>query len=360
MKFIEFQAEVSSDKPLRRAYAFAGEEEFLRSEGVEAVVDRAFGGGEPDIGLVTFWGPATKNEISELPPHRIRDELETPAFLSPAKVVLLRRGDIFCDAHGDLLAGILAGLPSNTTLIIESERLDRRKKLAKAILEKGAVVECEKLWETRFGQTAASSDSPLGIWLAQRGRRRGLNLTPDAVTALIELCGNRLGVLDEAMQRVALAIGGKGRADLAAVEAVVGATQDYALYQLSAAVEAGDMGRAFTVLEAMVEGGVAMPDGDVVRGPGVAPVVLGHLGRELEKMTAARDAVDAGQAPEAAAEGAGVRRNRLSSFLDALRRNDRARLHRKMSRLLAADVEVKTGGDWQAALERTVFAVCKR
>lgn len=204
--------------------------------------------------------------------------------------------------------------PSSDTVILvctgKVESTSQKTQWFKAMEQACAYVPVLPLDASRFPQ-----------WLADRARRKPLNLAPDALTLLASHTeGNLLAAVQE-LDKLALQFG-EAQVSAEQVEASVGDSVHYEVFALNDALLGGDAAQALKILQALqVEGNNAL-------------AVLGALGRELRQLATAAEDMAAGMAPSTALRQVGVWDKRQPVFTRALQRL-RAEQTREMIRLMA-------------------------
>ncbi len=219
--------------------------------------------------------------------------------------------------------------PSSDSLVLvctgKVESASLKTQWFKAMEQACAYVPVMPLDSTRFPQ-----------WLAERARRKQVNLAPDALAMLAEHTeGNLLAAVQE-LDKLALQF---GNAPVAAghVAASVGDSAHYDVFALNDALLAGNAAQALKILH------VLQQEGDN------ALAILGALGRELRQLATAAEDVANGMAAPTALRQVGVWEKRQPLFGRALQRLD-ARKTREMIRLMGmVDLAVKGSGrdPWQ-------------
>ena len=184
-------------------------------------------------------------------------------------------------------------------------------------------------------------------WLADRARRKQVNISADGFKILIEHTeGNLLAAVQE-LEKLALQFGNIA-INATQVEASVGDSAHYDVFALNDAMFGGETVHALKILHSLkLEGTNAL-------------AVLGALTRELRQLATAAEDVANGMAPLAAMRQIGVWDKRQPLFSRALQRLN-ARQTREMIVLMATvDLAVKgmAGRDPWDVLESLCLLVC--
>lgn len=230
--------------------------------------------------------------------------------------------------------------PSNDSLILvctdKVESASQKTQWFKAMEQACAFVPIAALDNSRFPQ-----------WLADRAKRKNVNLSADALKLLAEHTeGNLLAAVQE-LDKFALQFGNTA-VNIEQVEASVSDSAHYDVFALNDAMLSGDTTHALKVLQALkLEGTNAL-------------AVLGALTRELRQLATATEDVANGMAPQAAMRQLGVWDKRQPVFARALQRLN-AKQTREMIVLMATvDQAVKgmAGRDPWDVLESLCLLVC--
>lgn len=222
-----------------------GEEEFLVEEAGRGVVERlAPAGGGREVRLVR----GGKEEASA-----IVAEMSSVSFLEPEVLVLVRRSELFGERRereSEAFLSWLEGTPRLPHPLVflahdvrgDRARVDKRRRLYKAIARRGAVLEFAEL----------SPEEARG-WIAARFRRLGKRADADAVLLLLERVGVSLGALANEVEKIALYLGEESAVRREVVEALVGASREDAVWALADTVLSGNRGRALLDLARLLD-----------------------------------------------------------------------------------------------------------
>lgn len=129
--------------------------------------------------------------------------------------------------------------PQSTTVLVvcfKNKKLDKRKKLAKALQKSGAVVETKKLY-----------DNKLPSWIEERVRALSRNIDYKAVAVLAESVGADLGALHNQLEKLCVIVAKGETITVDHVEQHVGISKDYNTFELRKALGAGNTAKAFTI-----------------------------------------------------------------------------------------------------------------
>ncbi len=250
-----------------------GEEEFLVEETGRAVAARlAPAGGARDLRVV----PGGKDEAAA-----VVAEMASVSLFSSDVLVFARDSELFGEKREREAEAFLAWLEKTPRLphpllftVYDSKgektRVDKRRRLFKAVARRGAA--CE------FG---AMKPDAARAWVAERFRAAGKEADAAAVDLLVEETGVALGVLANEIEKIATYLGAERRVDRALVERLVGPSREDAVWGLTDTVLSGNAPRALRDLARLIDRSGEDPLG-----------VLLWLAREFRALLEARALLD--------------------------------------------------------------------
>ncbi len=235
-----------------------GGDEVLVADALRAVVDALVAGGDRSLMVEEVDGP--RYDTSDGADLSVAvDAAQTPAFLTDRRVVVARHlGPFGTKDSVQVLVDYLANPLESTSLVLVWERDPRRdgkvsavpKSLVAAVGTAGGVVV-----DAGVGRTARDREA----WVDEHIADAGLKLARDAKQALVERLGddvNRLGGILEALKGT---YGTDTTLHAADVEPYLGDAGDIAPWDLTDAVDKGDVPRAMECLGRMMAAGARHP-----------------------------------------------------------------------------------------------------
>jgi len=353
---------------LPRAVLIVGPEAALREEALAGVQKAAFGAGDGGMNWVVLYGSKAEQDGELLSPASVLDEVRTrPMFGAEdePKVVVVRRADALlatADAR-DIFERNLTDIPQDAVLVFELAGWGTLKptRVVKAIAAGGGLVECESL-AGRF----EGPDSPLVREIQDRAKLLGLALSINAAMLIIKRCGTVLNLLEEELKKLALALNAEhGQAlkvDEALVEQVCANSRGAGAFDFADAVTQRNTKLALETLGAIFAHGLVdsrKPDKAVTNEASIVISLLAALNWKLAMLQDFRTALDGG-----AQERDAFAMAKVPFFQqDAVRRLSRtytAAFSRKaMEALFRANLELRTGHDRHALLEKLVWELAR-
>lgn len=272
-----------------------------------------------------------------------RDDLaaacEALPFLAERRLVVVTDGLKHSRSGKELeaLRDYLAQAPPHCDLVfVETEDVDRRNML---------YIQLKKLGEVR--EFPRPEGAALRRWLAERARRLGVRLEPDAATLLAELVGNDTRTLVTELEKLATYVGRGAPITVAAVRLLVEDQQEQNLFAFIDTLSARQFGPALRGARALLEDGQS------------ATYVLFMLARQIRILLSVQDLAAQRLSPDAMAAELGLKPFVVRKALEQARSFAPGELERLHDRLLDLDVATKTGRlQAETALELFVAEVC--
>jgi DNA polymerase-3 subunit delta len=282
-----------------RVALIAGSEAALRAEARAALRARALGPGPADFDEDRF-----DFAESAVEPRRVIAALRTLPVQGPRRWVELRglgerRAQSFLE--GPLLEYLAAPLETSC-LVLHAERIDRRQRWVKRVLEIGELLE----------YNAPSRPADLRRWIAARFAQRGVRAAPGAAELLAESIGSDLDALASEIDKLCLYAAERAEVTAGDVEQMGGPQRARAIYELTDLVGRRQGAAALSMLGRLLE-------------QGEAPLaVLGALAQHFRRLLRARECQ-----PQSAAElqkQLGIHPYAAERLLEQARRWSEARL----------------------------------
>jgi DNA polymerase III subunit delta len=172
-----------------------------------------------------------KYDLQETGLSEVIEDAETPPFMVPRKVIVARPALFFTGQKDTskvehpvdrLLQYIFRPTDFSTLIfIVEAEKLDERKKVVKALKDKGAVFPFLPL-----------SAEDLTAWVRSESTRRGIDIAHEAVETLVLYTGGNLQALAGELDKLALYAGRSTQIDRETVEKLVVPTMEQNIFIL--------------------------------------------------------------------------------------------------------------------------------
>ena len=266
---------------------------------------------------------------------QIVDAARTVPMMGGMRFVLVRGLHELPDKEHERLAEYFTKPVDSCCMVLTADKLDGRSKLMKVAKQRDYVCDVQPL-----------KPAAMRSFATREARRRELRIDDAAVSALVDSIGTDISALDDALERLALYVGDKQPITVSAVEACVSRVRVESIWALVDAVSARDQRTALKAAASLLDD----------REPPLR--ILSLLSRQLRLLGRARQALDAGATPDAAAAAAGAPPFKARELANAARRMNLQQLSRAFRVLCEADL-IQKGGKCppDIALEATVIAL---
>ncbi|HLQ36288.1 MAG TPA: hypothetical protein VK348_00705 [Planctomycetota bacterium] len=278
----------------------------------------------------------------------IAGTLETPASCPELEVLrggglfarrgflCVRRGERWLRCYGAALQAFLPRIAAGCGLLLETQKLDKRTRLAKELLAAGPVFEFRELYDSPFDRTRSPLEAELVQWLVDRSRSLGVALQPETAFVLLAQVGKSPAELLAELGRLRDQLGADPARRPLAPDDVRGRLScgfESTPFEFAEAVLAGDRRRAVRSLRAMFDHGVKSRDGRAMDQGGVFPFITSWLFQSLALVHEGRLLLDSGTSARDLAGKLGVN-NFGDRFTEQVRNNPLPRLRHGLLALL--------------------------
>jgi DNA polymerase-3 subunit delta len=269
--------------------------------------------------------------LEETPLAEALAQAATPALFSSTQVFILHGAEALDDEQLAGLEEYLESPPERAVLIFEADKLDRRTRAARLLLERCQV------------HAADSPDDSGAIRAAEElARQRGLTLRREVAEELVFVLGTNQGRLRAELDKLAAYVGGGGEVTSAAVAAVVSPARQFSVFEMADLLAERRRADALVRLRRLLEAGES-PMG-----------IVGLLAWLYRQLFQAR-ALPRGTPAWKAAQALHAPRGRVEELLRHAHKFQPDELCQGMAALLEADVALKSSPpDALAVLETLV------
>ncbi|MFB3883591.1 MAG: DNA polymerase III subunit delta [Thermodesulfobacteriota bacterium] len=226
---------MKTESKLYPIYFFYGTEDFLLEEEVQKLLHRTLSPKERGLNLHIFSGEERSGE-------EIVQAAQTIPMFSQYRFVLVSEADRLDEEGVEALSGYIQKPSPATRLVLCAQTLGHWKKHQTEIEKAGRIVECNRL-----------RGKALILWLKNRMTEKGKKLSDDAADYLIEVVGDRLRDLDNALEKAFLSVGEKRVIDLSDVEGIASEVKISTVFDLMDAIGLRDLEKALGILGKAIE-----------------------------------------------------------------------------------------------------------
>lgn len=233
---LTFLDKIAKAKP-QPIYVLFGEETFLKREVLSALDKLLLDNADPDFARTVM--PGVSAEWST-----VRSELDTLPFLSPKRIVVIDQADPFVTKYRQQLEKFTDQPAKNGVLILDVKSWPSNTKLAKLVPDAGTI------------QCKALSHQQVSRWCSERAQSiYSKRLDSDAVSWLVELVGDEMGLLDQELSKLAVYVGDRSTIHRDDVDKLVGRNRAAETFKIFDAIAAGQPKAALAILERLFEQG---------------------------------------------------------------------------------------------------------
>lgn len=314
-------------------YAVCGTEVFLKRQAMDQIVKDVLGDADRALSLSEYDCATTTAELAS-----VLDDLRTLPFLTDRRLVVVREADKFITLYRQALEDYAASPSSTGVLLIECKSLPGNTRLAKQIAKIGKVLKFDPL-----------SAYKVPGWLTTYCKETyGATIDQRAAAKLVDLVGTDLGLLDAELQKCVLYIADRKQITLADIEALVGQQREEQVWGILSAVGEGDERKALQLWEEVCQTDRA-----------AEARAVGGIAFTVRRLLKAKRAEEGGATSADLMKELWIRDERqLRRELNAF---TTAQVEEILSRLLQADVAVKTGlGSVRTSIEKLIIDMSRR
>ena len=221
-------------------YALVGDEPFLKRLAREKIIADALGDEDPEFAVSVYAG-------DKLDFSTARNELETLPFLAPCRIVSVEGADDFVSDNRPSLEAYVAKPSACGVLILDVTTFPETTKLAKALPDAAKVV-CK----TPPAYKLYDLQPWLVSWAKSSHKKK---LASDAAELMLDLVGSSMGLLDQELGKLAVAVGTKLDITAADVERMVGRSKAADVFRILDAIGDGKPTEALSIVEEMFSEG---------------------------------------------------------------------------------------------------------
>jgi DNA polymerase-3 subunit delta len=218
-----------------QVYVLSGEESFYIDKVEEALLKTALAPGEADFNLDIFYGKDAENKAIDV----VNACMNYPVFAN-RRVVLIREAQHLKKEDWEKLESY-AKQPMPSTILIISHKhknIDKRTSFSKLIDKSHVLMESPKLKEQQ-----------LPDWISRYIQSRSFRLDKDVAEMLAENLGNDLARISNEVEKLELALEKGSVVTKEIIEKYIGISRDYNSFELSNAIQDGNLTKAVKIID---------------------------------------------------------------------------------------------------------------
>ena len=239
-------------------------------------------------------------------------------MMSARRVVRMTNFGKLDEANEAMLLSYLERPVASTVMLFIAEEIDKRKKLIKTLMQLGAF------------EFAPLNDAELKTWARSRLKTLGAEADPEILHLIVQLVGQDVRRLNNELGKLAAAAMPSGKITVELVEALVSRSRELMNWELTDQMSLGNRRRVLQTLEHLLD-------------DGAPPLMLiGLIASNYRRMALAQWLLSQGAPPREIFRQVPMPPFKQNSFLATLNRTDGRTLARKIGRIAAADLGIKT------------------
>jgi DNA polymerase-3 subunit delta len=236
LSFDELEPELAAGR-FHTIYLFHGPEEYLLRRAIALLKEKAI-----PLEMLSFNFAQYDGQDADV--ADIIERANTFPMMSARRLVLVTQVDKLAAAGHEALAAYCGAPQQRTVLVLAAAELDRRSPFYKRMAEYACVVEFPKLKE-----------AALERWAGGFFSRCGFHIAPPALRKLIDLAGSDLLSLANEIEKLILYSGKPKEIKEGDVDALVLASRQHRIFELTGALGRRDRKVALRILGNLLEGG---------------------------------------------------------------------------------------------------------
>ncbi|MBC7742832.1 MAG: DNA polymerase III subunit delta [Bdellovibrionaceae bacterium] len=174
----------------------------------------------------------------------IKDAVETLPVFSSHRLVILKNAHELKDAELLELQPLFDNPVPSTVFVILAEKVDKRKKAIKTLLENAFCVEFKKPYDNQIPQ-----------WISYLCQNVSLKISNEAIHRLHRLVGNNLSELENQLFKIQDYLGERTQIELTDINAVVSFSREESVFDFTKAIGQKDRVKALEQLVALLDQG---------------------------------------------------------------------------------------------------------
>jgi DNA polymerase-3 subunit delta len=254
-------------------------------------------------------------------PRDVFDELRTVPFLGMTgrRVAVVEDAGPFLQQHADRVVAYLQSPTPTGTLIMCLQKLDGRSRVAKALRERGVIVDCSRI---RWRDAEA--------WVRGRARQAGKPITPQAAAQLVDAVGPDLLALGNELDKLVAYCGEEDAVTEDALTHVTAHGRARSVFDLGEAMSRRDAAQALRLARGLLERGEPVE------------FLIAMLARRVRRLWQVARLKADGASPGEIQKRTGVPEFAVRRDLDIVARLTDAWFVARLRTLAGADYELKT------------------
>ncbi len=184
-------------------------------------------------------------DAAQCDPSHILVAAQTFPMMARQRLVIIRNAEkLDTEAGHEALIPYIQKPADTCVMVMEGDKPDGRKKLAKALQEAGAYVDVSR-----------PREEGLAYWIRRFARKRKRTVSEGAAALLVERIGSDITALDQAIEVATLLDPDREEISEETAAKVIASTRGFTAFDLFDAITAKDLGAVYGILEKLSESG---------------------------------------------------------------------------------------------------------
>lgn len=218
-------------------YFLFGEEPYLLNQCVARFKFAVLNEGAVDFNYDLFYA-------SDADVTRVMDAVETLPMMAAKRLVILKEAQELTDKEWATLESLISSPVDSTVFVLLAQRIDKRKKTIRLLMDKADCVEFKKPYENEVPR-----------WIKFIAGNLGLTIADDAIHLLHKLVGNHLTEIEAELVKLGEYIGAPRKIEVSDVAAVVSRSKEESVFDFTKAVGSNDRVKALEHLVHLLDQG---------------------------------------------------------------------------------------------------------
>ena len=325
-------------------YLLYGPEDYLIEEEIQGILNRTLSQKERGFNYHLFDGEEHSGQ-------EIVRAAQTLPMLSPYRFVLVSEADHLDEEKVEALMEYIQKPSPTTCLVLYGQTIGSWKTHRKEIEKVGKITEYTRL----KGRALVS-------WMKNRMEEKGKTLSEEAADYLVEVVGDHLYDLDNALEKVFLSVGGKGTIELSDLEEITSEVKVSTVFDLTDAIGHQNLEKAFGILGKAMESKAIVfrkeEQGSKFGDP--VPLLLSMMAKQYWSMLTIKEMSSQRRDVGELAKELGTSPWNIKKLMDQAKNFSEASLKEGIRKCHQTDLAVKrSGGPKDLLMEKLVIDLCR-
>ena len=222
-------------------YLLHGEEEFLLEMALTDILDALLPVDLRALNLdVVGCGEVDGREIAA--------RASSLPMMGDRRMVVAKNIERLSERDLEILGRYVESPSETTTLILAGKKADLRRKPYSTLNGRGAAFEFAPL-----------KDAKIPSWIVDRVKLQGAAIDEEAADLFSTYIGSSLREIETEIEKLLTYLGDRKTITADDVASVIGFSREFTIFQLQESIGRGDLGRALTIMDHMIDDGQALP-----------------------------------------------------------------------------------------------------